>query len=126
MAYPLAMKPTNRLRELRKAARLTQEQLAEKTGVTQPAISQLENDARPLDLDEMRVFARIFGCTPADLMDDQDNPDRLSDEERELLRNFRAADELQRAMVQRVAEPVQPYKAEAESPDDRLRPRKVA
>jgi len=106
MAYIYRMHPRNRLRYWRKRAKITQTRLAQLSGVSQPAISQLENDERPLTLDWMRTFARIFGCTPADLMDDEDNPHRLDPEELELIRNFRAAEPSQRAMVQRVAEPL--------------------
>lgn len=126
MAYILAMKPTNRLRELRKKAGLTQAELAELMGWSQPAISQLENDTRPFDIDDMRRLARVLQCAPADLLDDQDNPDRLTDEERELVNKFRSADAVQRQMVQRVAEPVSGFKGAEAEENERLQPRRVA
>jgi transcriptional regulator with XRE-family HTH domain len=107
------MHPRNRLRELRKAAGLSQVQLAERTGVSQSAISQLENDAIAMDVAWMRAFARELGCTTADLLADEDNPDRLSDDERELINRFREATADQQAMIQRVAEPLQPFRGEA-------------
>lgn len=116
MAYILVMHPKNRLRELRKRAKITQSELAKLSGVSQPAISQIENDERPLTVDWMRTFARIFGCTTADLLDQDDNPHRLTDEERELLEKYRQADETQRAMVQRVAEPIEQYRAHGAVP----------
>lgn len=100
------MHPRNRLRELRKAAGLSQAELAARTGVSQPAISQIENDVSPMDVAWMRAFARELGCTPADLLDDQDNPDRLSEEERILIERFRQANRSQKAMIARVAEPM--------------------
>ena len=100
------MNPRNRLRFLRKRAGISQARLAQLSGISQPAISQLENDERPLTLDWMRVFARIFGVTVADLLDDEDNPHRLDPEELDLIENYRAADPGQRAMVKRVAEPI--------------------
>ena len=107
MAYVLAMHPANRLRELRKAAGLNQSELARRTGVSQPFISQVENQlATTLDIARMRVFAREFGCSPADLLADEDNPDRLSAEERELIAAFRAAGAAQRELISRVAQPV--------------------
>jgi transcriptional regulator with XRE-family HTH domain len=107
MAYILAMHPGNRIRELRKAAGLSQVELAQRTGVSQPYISQIENqDALSLDVARMRVLSREFGCAPADLLSDSDNPDRLSPEERALIANFRSADAAQRALIQRVAEPI--------------------
>lgn len=100
------MNPANRLRIERKRARMSQAELARLSGISQPAISQVENDQRPLTVDWMRTFARILKCQPTDLLADEDNPDRLTAEERALLANFRAADNAQRAMVQRVAAPL--------------------
>ena len=107
MAYVFAMHPGNRIRELRKAAGLSQVELAQRTGVSQPYISQIENqDASSLDIARMRVLSREFGCSPADLLADSDNPDRLDEQERELIKRFRAASAVQREMILRVAEPV--------------------
>ncbi len=100
------MNPANRLRLMRKRAKLSQAELARLSGVSQPAISQVENDQRPLTIDWMRTFSRILQCNPADLLDDADNPHRLSEEEAALIEAFRAASEAQRAMVKRVAEPL--------------------
>lgn len=91
MAYIYVMHPGNRLRQLRKDAGLTQQQLAERTGFNQDRISNYENGRRPMRLIEMRVLAREIGCSVADLLDDQDNPERLSDVERELLDAFRGS-----------------------------------
>lgn len=110
------MHPRNRLRELRKAAGLTQAELAAATGVSQPAISQIENDAIAMDVAWMRAFARELGCTTADLLDDADNPDRLSEAERELIHKYRQADRAQQAMIARVAEPLPGYVAEPAEP----------
>lgn len=110
----VVMRPGNRLRDLRKAAGLTQTALAEKTGVSQPAISQLENGTLQMDLAWMRAFARVLKCAPVDLLDDADNPYRLDEREQQLVGNYRKADELQREMVDRVAAPAEPYRADRE------------
>lgn len=121
------MHPSNRLRELRRKAGLTQMELAEKAGVSQAAISQVENDTRPLTVDWMRTFARIFGVTPADILGEVDNPHRLSAEEQALLDNFRTADPAQRQMVQRVAEPLPSFTPFTDDEDGaRLSARSVA
>ncbi|WP_235513251.1 MULTISPECIES: helix-turn-helix domain-containing protein [unclassified Sphingomonas] len=107
MAYVLAMHPDNRLRELRKAAGLNQSQLAQRTGVSQPFISQVENQAAStLDIARMRIFAREFGCSPADLLANSDNPHRLSAEEQSLVDLFRSANSVQQAMALRVLAPL--------------------
>ena len=106
------MYPTNRLRELRKQARLSQIQLANLSGLTQSAISQFENDKLPLSTDHMRIFARILRCTPADLLGDQDNPGRLTAEEMALILRYRAGTEAERGIFQRTAEAIVPFKGE--------------
>ncbi|MBT0667010.1 helix-turn-helix transcriptional regulator [Novosphingobium profundi] len=106
MQYLLRMNPSNRVRELRKKAGLSQLQLANLAGISQPAVSQIENDTRPLTIDWMRTIARIIGCTPADLLSSEDNPDRLDDTERSLVDDYRHATEPQREMVRRVAAPI--------------------
>lgn len=102
MTYCLAMNPRNRLRELRKAAGLSQVQLAERTGVSQSAISQIENDAIAMDTAWMRAFARELRCEPVDLLSDDDNPDRLSAEERALVEAYRASTPEQRELLLRL------------------------
>lgn len=109
----LFMRPGNRLRELRRQAGLKQTELAERTGVSQPAISQLENGTRSMDIAWMRTFARALGCAPADLLDPEDNPYLLDDHERELLDRYRHADQAQRETLERVAKAVVPREDEA-------------
>lgn len=111
MSYSvLVMRPGNRLREMRKKAGLNQAELAEASGMTQTAISNYENGHRPLSLHNMRVFARLLKCTVADLLDPSDNPFMLDDDERKLVTDYRSADDMQREMVKRVAEPASTYR----------------
>lgn len=110
------MFPGNRLRELRKKAKLTQIQLAELTGVSQPAISQLENDTLHLNVEWMRTFARVFSkildtpVAPADLLSDADYPNRLSPDEEALIAQYRSAEGIQREMIQRAAAPIREFR----------------
>lgn len=105
------MRPGNRLRELRKAAGLTQAELADRTGVSQPAISQIENGVLSMDIHWMRAFARALEVKAVDLLEDDDNPDRLSDEERELLARFRSASPDKRSDLERIAAALVPLPA---------------
>lgn len=94
---------------MRKRAGLNQAQLADATGISQSAISHLENGTRPLTLAWMRSFGRALDCSPADLLDDTDNPDRLDDGERRLVGRYRAAAESEREVIERVTDAVVPY-----------------
>lgn len=120
MAYLFTMNPSNRIRELRKSAGLSQSELAAYAGISQPAISQLGNDTRSLTLDWMRTIVHILGVLPADLPGNEDNPYRLSSEEQLLLDHFRAADPAQRALIERVAEPLADFRG-PDPQSDRLR-----
>lgn len=109
MAYVYRMFPGNRIRQYRKAAGLSQAQLGEKIGIHQTHVGNIENGDRPLTLDYARRIAKVFGITVADLLEDEDNPDRLSAEERQLIALHRSANEQERATIRRVAEAVRPY-----------------
>lgn len=106
MSYVYYMQPGNRLRELRKKRRLKQSDIANATGISQPAVSQVENGTRPLTLEWMRAFARVLECSVADILDEQDNPDRLTDDEKDWLALYRSADPSQRKTMKRVSEAV--------------------
>lgn len=82
------------------------------TGFSQPAISQLENGTRAMDIQWMRTFARALGCSPADLLEDEDNPDRLDDGERSLVERYRHADAGQRQALERVTAALVPDEAD--------------
>jgi transcriptional regulator with XRE-family HTH domain len=95
---------------MRKRAGLNQAQLAAASGNTQTAISNYENGRRPLSIHRMRSFAKILGCTVADLLAPEDNPFALQDDERALVEGYRSADEVQRELIARVAAPPQGYR----------------
>lgn len=103
------MFPDNRIRELRKKAGLTQTELGAKVGLHQTQIGNLENGGRNLTWEWARRIARALDVNLVDLVPDKDNPDRLSDHERELVRRYREADEQQQALIERVAEPLRSF-----------------
>jgi transcriptional regulator with XRE-family HTH domain len=125
MSYVAVMFPDTRIRELRKQAGLTQAELGEAVGLHQTQIGNLENGSRNLTLEWARRIARVLDCSVADLLGEDDNPDRLTPEERELIAAYRQASAAQQEILRRVAEPIQPFKG-PEEPSNRLAPRKVA
>lgn len=111
------MEPGNRLRMMRKMAGLTQQQLADQTGVSQPAISQLENGTLEMSFSWARTFARVLKCAFVDLIPDEDAAGVIrNDHERMLIDRYRSADASQRDMLERVAAAVVPLV----SNDDRV------
>jgi transcriptional regulator with XRE-family HTH domain len=109
------MEPGNRLRFMRKQAGLTQQQLAELTGVSQPAISQLENGTLEMSFSWARTFARVLKCKFVDLIPDEDADGVIrSDQERQLLERYRRADDQRREDLERVAAALVPLSANDE------------
>ena len=79
----------NNIRQLRKKAGLTQEQLAEKIGISQVHLGRLENNARSMDLEQVEKIAAALGCKPLDVLPTAWQPEEITPEEREILRMIR-------------------------------------
>lgn len=106
MAYIYTMFPENRIRELRKAKNWSQGDLGDAIGLHQTQVGKLENSERALSFEWARRIAAALGVKLADLLTEADNPDRLQEDERKLIHNFRAADDKQKKLVQRTAQPI--------------------
>jgi transcriptional regulator with XRE-family HTH domain len=89
----------NRIRELREAANLTQQNLADRIGVSKVTISELEREKMRLDLSYMRRLAKALDVTPADLLLVKDNPNSLTADERALIVLLRNATDEEREAV---------------------------
>ncbi len=57
-----------RIQSCRKRAGLSQEQLAERLGVSRQAVSKWESDAAQPELDKVVALARVFGITTDQLL----------------------------------------------------------
>ena len=68
------MKPTttNRLKQLRKESKITQEQLAQYLEVDQSMITKLENGSRNLNVTLIDKICNLFGCSEKYLMGEDD------------------------------------------------------
>ena len=125
MSYLVAMFPDNRIRELRKKAGLTQSELGDLVGLHQTQIGKLENSGRNLTFEWARRIAQALKVRLADLLDETDNPDRLDDEERVMLRHFRNASTEQQEIMRRVAEPLQGFRHENADTTDNFKRRRA-
>jgi len=79
----------DRLREFRKRRSLTQEQLAERIGVTFQQIQQYENGSSRLNSDRLQQIAVALEIPIGSLFDDRDER-ALTDDEMKLVMGFRS------------------------------------
>jgi transcriptional regulator with XRE-family HTH domain len=98
----------NRIRELRTAVKMSQQELGDRAGCSKMTISDLERGNMELTLTYMRRIAPALGVAIADLLPRSENPWALSRDEREYLDRYRHADEAQRLTLQRVTDAVVP------------------
>ncbi len=88
---------TARLRDARKAAQLTQEDVASRLGMSRAGYGHFEDGARSMTLDDLVKLAEIVGRSPAYLLGLEGD---LTPDEDALLSAFRAIDsERQRRLV---------------------------
>lgn len=70
----------NRLKELRKAKKLTQKELADKIDTTKLTISNWENEKHVIKSDKAQILADFFGVSAGYLLGYSDNPKQYDDE----------------------------------------------
>lgn len=92
----------HRVRHMRKQAGKTIEELAAAIQMKAPHLSMLERGLRPLSLDRMQEIAEALGCSTADLLADQDNPDRLPSPIAEIVDRLERMDEASFAKVREI------------------------
>lgn len=59
----------NRIRELRKAQKLSQKDLSELTGIPQVNLSRYETGQRGLEIENAAIIAAALNCTVDDLIE---------------------------------------------------------
>ena len=96
-------------------ARLSQQALGDRVGVSKVTISDLERGKMRLDVEYMRRIAAALDVLPADLLPLSDNPYSLSGDERALIEQLRTATDDQRDQVRRVADVIIPFKHNREA-----------
>ena len=79
----------NRIKEMRKAQKMTQVELAQKLGTTQGTIQKLEAGQSPPDTKWMRNIAEALGIEPYELLPLDMQPKEITPEEKEILRVIR-------------------------------------
>lgn len=98
----------NRIRELRLERKFSLDKLAELVGCSKVQIYDLELGKRRLSTVWMSRIAPVLGVSEAELLRDDQNPFRLSARELRLIEAYRAANETERTMIDRVADATRP------------------
>ena len=70
------MKVSEKLRELRKKSGMTQEQVAQKIGLTRQAISSYESGRTEPGLDILKELSRVYDVEISELLSDKEQLDR--------------------------------------------------
>jgi transcriptional regulator with XRE-family HTH domain len=83
----------NRIKEIRKLRQMTQQELADKVGVSQVQIGRLEKSTRTLDVDMLADIAEVLNVEVWELLPKEMQPN-ITAEEMEVLRAIRKAKEV--------------------------------
>lgn len=71
---PLYVRLGRRIRETRRAAELTQEDLSSRVGLTRTSISNIERGTQPVSVKLLLQFAEAMGVEPAGLLPGEEPP----------------------------------------------------
>ena len=105
----------NRLYELRKKNGLSQEELADKLGISRQAVSKWERAEASPDTDNLILLAKLYGITLDELLNAEDAKD-LALENQE-------SDQLEEVVENKKEEPKENKKEEIKDDDEELSPR---
>lgn len=89
----------NNIKEIRKKKGLTQQQLADKIGISQVHLGRLETNARSMDLEQVEKIANALGVKPFEILPQEWQPEDISPEEREILRMIRKTPHLKKQII---------------------------
>jgi transcriptional regulator with XRE-family HTH domain len=77
-----------RLAKLRKAKKLSQQDLADATGMTKASVSRIESGDQNYDAEFLHLAARRLGCDVWELFHEGEKADPLADELRQVMERY--------------------------------------
>ena len=105
----LKMKTSERIRELRKARDVTQQELADAIKMNQSVVNRIERGTRPIRDDELKELARFFNVSTDYLLGNYGQISTYDDKERQLVNLYRVLNDADKQhifyMLDRLAAP---------------------
>ena len=94
-----------RLLELRKARKLTQDEVAQYMKISRQAYALYETNQRHMNYDSLHALAELFSVSIDYMLGGENkNSEKLTDDELQLVRNYRELDERGRSAVKALVE----------------------
>lgn len=87
-----------RIRKYREAANMSQKEFADKIGVSNSRVSNWEQGINRPDVDILSSICRTLSVSPSELLDIPLVSDELSAQERNVINQYRAKPEMQKAV----------------------------
>lgn len=106
--------PPNRIREQRQARKLSLQFVADALNTTPTVVGRYETGERPITLHTLRLIARALKTNVGQLLNADDNPDSLNDQETVVIDAMRHGEPHVAEAVVRVAESLREMHVEPE------------
>ena len=94
----MAYKIGDRIRQYRELRHFSQKEFAEKLGVTNSRVSNWEQGINRPDVDFLKTICEVLNVSPSDLLDVHLNAEEFTEQEKQLIRNYRIKTDLQKAV----------------------------
>lgn len=94
----MAYKIGDRIRQYRELRHFSQKEFAEKLGVTNSRVSNWEQGINRPDVDFLKTICEVLNVSPSELLDVHLNAEEFTEQEKQLIRNYRIKTDLQKAV----------------------------
>ena len=94
----MAYKIGDRIRQYRELRHFSQKKFAEKLGVTNSRVSNWEQGINRPDVDFLKTICEVLNVSPSELLDVHLNAEEFTEQEKQLIRNYRIKTDLQKAV----------------------------
>ena len=94
----MAYKIGDRIRQHRELRHFSQKEFAEKLGVTNSRVSNWEQGINRPDVNFLKTICEVLNVSPSELLDVHLNAEEFTEQEKQLIRNYRIKTDLQKAV----------------------------